>query len=255
MIEFLCPNGHKIQCGDSQAGKRAKCPRCGAMFLVPQKEDASLDGPVAEAAAEPAGVGQRRGSREPQIEFLCPNGHRLHGPASLQGRLGQCPDCGSRFRIPIYDEGNDDEQAELGIEMGRADGRRSSDSRITPPEISFEGSSRAKDEDEDEQVPDNPSDAMRTDISASDSALGAIHPLGAIFAKLWVEKARGATFELVFDDQRVLTPDAFIKTLSPPSHGVFAIKESNGTITLEAVAWEAVQRLVVRNLKRMPEGS
>lgn len=223
------------------------------MFLVPQKEDASIDGPVAEAPAEPAVVGQKRSSREPQIEFLCPNGHRLHGPASLQGRLGQCPDCGSRFRIPVYDEGDDNEQAELGIEMGRADGRRSSDSRIKPPEIGIEGPSRAKAEDE--QVPDSPSDALRTDVSASDSALGAIHPLGAIFAKLWVEKARGATFELVFDDQRVLTPDVFIKTLSPPSHGVFAIKESNGTITLEAVAWEAVRRLVVRNLKRMPEGA
>lgn len=253
MIEFLCPNGHKIQCGDSQAGKRAKCPRCGSNFLVPHKEDAFVDGPVAEVPNETAAGRPKRGSREPQIEFLCPNGHRLHGPASLQGRLGQCPDCGSRFRIPVYDEGNDDEQAELGIEVGRADGHRSSDSRITPPEIPGDGPSRAGAEEE--QMSDSPSDALKTDVSAGDSAMRAVvHPFGAIFAKLWVEKARGATFELVLDDQRVLTPDVFIKTLSPPSHGVFAIKESNGTMTLEAVSWESVRRLVVRNLKRLPEG-
>jgi hypothetical protein len=44
------------------------------------------------------------GSKETQIEFLCPNGHRLHGPASLQGKPGECPECGSRFHIPTYDE-------------------------------------------------------------------------------------------------------------------------------------------------------
>lgn len=212
-----------------------------------------MDGPVAEAPAE-TGAGPRRGAaREPQIEFLCPNGHRLHGPASLQGRLGQCPDCGSRFRIPVYDEGEDDEQAESGIERGRADGRRLSDSRIAPPEITVDKPPRPRAEDE--QVAESPSDALRTEVIGSDSSLGTIHPLGAIFAKLWVEKARGATFELVLDDQRVLSPDYFVKTLSPPSHGVFGVKESNGTITLEAVPWETVRRLVVRNLKRLPEGS
>jgi len=211
-----------------------------------------MNEPVAEAAAE--ATGQKRGVvREPQIEFLCPNGHRLHGPASLQGRLGQCPECGSRFRIPIYDEGDEDEQAESGIEVGRADGRRLSDSRINLPDSALDRPSRGKSEVE--QVSESPSDAMKTDVFASDSSLGAIHPLGAIFAKLWVEKARGANFELVLDDQRILSPDYFIKTLSPPSHGVFGTKESNGTITLEAVAWETVRRLVVRNLKRLPEGA
>ncbi len=223
------------------------------MFVVPQKEEASMDEPVAAAPAESSPGQKRAAVREPQIEFLCPNGHRLHGPASLQGRLGQCPECGSRFRIPVYDEGDDDEQAELGIEVGRADERRLSDSRIASPDSAVDKPVRAKSEVE--QVSESPSDAMKTDVFGSDSSLGAIHPLGAIFAKLWVEKARGATFELVLDDQRVFSPDYFIKTLSPPNYGVFGTKEANGTITLEAISWESVRRLVVRNLKRLPEGS
>jgi hypothetical protein len=47
---------------------------------------------------------QSGGSKETQIEFLCPNGHRLHGPALLQGKPGECPECGSRFHIPTYDD-------------------------------------------------------------------------------------------------------------------------------------------------------
>ena len=38
------------------------------------------------------------------ITFLCPNGHKLSGPASLQGKPGQCPHCSSKFVIPDYSE-------------------------------------------------------------------------------------------------------------------------------------------------------
>ncbi len=37
---------------------------------------------------------------EPEWEFLCPNGHLLHSTQAFQGRLGECPECHSRFRIP-----------------------------------------------------------------------------------------------------------------------------------------------------------
>jgi hypothetical protein len=35
VIEFLCPNNHKIRCPDDQAGRAAKCPKCGVKFLIP----------------------------------------------------------------------------------------------------------------------------------------------------------------------------------------------------------------------------
>ncbi len=35
MIEFLCPNNHKIRCSDDRAGQEAKCPKCGVKFLIP----------------------------------------------------------------------------------------------------------------------------------------------------------------------------------------------------------------------------
>jgi hypothetical protein len=34
-IEFICPNGHRLSTKDEDAGKMAKCPKCGAVTRVP----------------------------------------------------------------------------------------------------------------------------------------------------------------------------------------------------------------------------
>lgn len=41
MIEFLCPNNHRIRCPDEQAGRAAKCPKCGAKFVIPANESSN----------------------------------------------------------------------------------------------------------------------------------------------------------------------------------------------------------------------
>src|SRR6185437_12234360 len=41
-ITILCPNGHKLVCPESQAGKRGKCPQCGATFRVPDLSSSSV---------------------------------------------------------------------------------------------------------------------------------------------------------------------------------------------------------------------
>src|SRR4051794_8805088 len=43
-IKFLCPNGHKMNVKAFLAGKRGKCPKCGASVRIPLETPASDSG-------------------------------------------------------------------------------------------------------------------------------------------------------------------------------------------------------------------
>jgi DNA-directed RNA polymerase subunit RPC12/RpoP len=234
MIEFLCPNGHKIRCQAAQAGRAAKCPRCGVKFRVPDADqnlprtgdsDASMpdftdSGVTAETASAANGP-----ATEADFEFLCPNGHRLHGPASLQGRPGECPECGSRFRIPTYEDIPAEEEAEQEIGLGRANGGL--ESQI--------GTRMA---------------SVGTEVDrAADAGVTA-----AVFARLWNALPEGAKVEVRLRSGETILPDQFLAEAARESgHGVFAIRESDATTSLVVVPWLAVDRISVRGLNELPE--
>ncbi len=111
VIKFICPNGHQLSAPDDRAGKTGKCPKCETAFVVPGLDELNEDEPSDEldTREESAESGTAAaGDRADVIVFLCPNGHKLNGPASLKGRPGQCPHCGAKFVIP----GDDDEEEE-----------------------------------------------------------------------------------------------------------------------------------------------
>src|SRR5581483_10363847 len=116
-ITFNCPQGHRLTCPDELAGKPGKCPKCGIVVRVPLTSPVvagvSARPPVDDEPAsqlESAGDGMTMSDLgADQIIFLCPNGHRLHGLASLAGRPGQCPHCGVKFLVPSPDEDEDEE--------------------------------------------------------------------------------------------------------------------------------------------------
>ena len=81
---------------------------------------------------------------------------------------------------------------------------------------------------------------------------GGPHPWAALIAKLWAQQTPGAVLEVLLSDGEALVPDRF-STAEGGRHAVFAVKNSNGTYTVTAVAWDAISRILVRGLKKLPE--
>jgi hypothetical protein len=261
-IEFLCPNGHRIRCQAENAGRAAQCPRCRVKFRVP--ESAELDLPAASdsdpgylgldftdsgiAAPGPAAPDSATPG-EAEIEFLCPSGHHLHGPASLQGKPGECPECGARFRIPGHDEVSAEEKTGPAIDLDPASIGQDFDvggvdllgiEKTRPPQL---GNGRAA-------VGERPTPAT---ISPPVSDAGKTAPtIAGLFARLWNMRREGTSVELRLRDGATILPDQYFKELSQPSHALFAVKESDGSTSLVAVAWESVDRATLRGLSQLP---
>ena len=220
-LEFLCPNGHPIRCGDEQAGRVARCPKCEVKFRIPKPEELT-PGQLTTAVAiqKPP----ERPPDEEQIQFLCPNGHLLFGPRRLQGRAGQCPECGVKFRIPSYDEINEEEtpaEQEL-IQVSRKDEQSATDIMLEQP--------------------------PQTEPLWDDSLEG----IGQLMVRLWERKTVDTPLELELEDGSTFTPDHFLPASAACTHGLFATEEPDGTYTLLAIAWSSIRRVHLRSLSTLP---
>jgi len=77
----------------------------------------------------------------------------------------------------------------------------------------------------------------------------------ALFVRLWEMRPKDAAIKLYLRDGETVVPHDFLKKLSEQTRqALFTSKESDGTITLTAVAWDSVVRVSVRGLKELPKG-
>jgi hypothetical protein len=240
-IQFLCPNGHRIHCPDDRAGMAAKCPKCGVKFRIPTQADldAADSAHMAVGQATGSGVGLTAGVgvavgaalSDDEIEFLCPNNHLLHGPTGLQGQPGECPTCGSKFRIPSWNDLTDEDQSGEPPPTPEAGSESFSlDSAVRQGGVPVEAAAGS---------------------GAPAAAPG--HSAASIFTRLWMEKRRGAQLELRCRDGQTLVPTAYAPRLSQGYFGVFGVKQNDGDFTLTAIPWDAIVEVVARNVKRLPE--
>jgi len=269
VLEFLCPNGHHLRCDTGQLGRAARCPRCGVKFLVPDPAEDQAAEEVTGAEADAAGssgsivlkeltppaAGESTGpdaggstpsgftsgvDKETQFEFLCPKGHRLHGPIRLQGQPAQCPECRVKFRVPVHTElGSEEEpgKAEEDIVAGRVAGR--ADSRVNRRAVADSTISTAQ--------------QGHTSSDGSPTRPQQKHPLAVAFERLWAGKPVGGVVELQLRNGQCVVPKGLIRSLSQPTHLGCAVKESDGSYTLHVVAWDAVVQIVCRGLEELPE--
>jgi hypothetical protein len=254
LLQFLCPSGHKVHCSEDRAGQAAKCPRCGVRFRIPTLEEVhSLDtSSAAEGSSVRVGsasislhqasavaLGPALADQVGQIEFLCPNDHLLHGPTELQGQPGECPQCGSRFRVPTYAD-------------------------QPPPAVddvaALHGSSEVPTVPDTEADQTSPSSWKRESTATVGSSLESAstaalreHPTARLMARLWSCREQGATIEIRCGEGQCLAPDQLVPSLTTATHGVFAVAEPNGTFTVTAVAWGEIRVVVARGVRQLPE--
>ncbi len=76
--------------------------------------------------------------------------------------------------------------------------------------------------------------------------------MAAPFARLWHLRREGTTIELRLRDGETVIPDQFLESLSQPTHGVFAVREADGSTSIVVVAWESVVRATLRGLSELP---
>lgn len=278
-IEIHCPNGHRLTCPDERAGKNGKCPTCGEHFTIPgvngQSEDEQLDENTEQAADEKTSVAESSIGSGPgkqvmgQIVFLCPKGHKLNGPASLQGKPGKCPHCGIMFRIPVYGE----EQKTEITETDKEDSAGDKDFlKLNLAEDITAGKSESGEIDSLDEITVAPRESESVDAlpmidtslddepeySDEDSYLDDLsdetHPLARLFMTLWREREHGGVVEIHLGDRESLQPDWWARGLSLETHGVFAMQKPDGSYTIETVAWDAIKRITIKKIAELPDG-
>lgn len=247
LLQFTCPNGHKLSSPPEGAGQAAKCPKCGVRFRVPAAEELQA-GQAGTPATMPSDT----------IFFLCPNGHELHGSKRLAGRAGKCPHCGEKFQIPTLEEmaaaaeaeAQAAAQAPAGTEPNGepATEEASADAYAAAPQPPPDGYDTAPQD-------YTPAEDIYelTDVEIIDDDLPPAHPLGLLVERLWAQRDEGVVFEIHLTGGGNVQAQRFAPRLSRGAHGVFSARQENGQYTLFMVAWDQVQRVVLRNLDELPE--
>lgn len=235
-ITFLCPQGHRLTCPDELAGKPGKCPKCGVVVRVPPGNPPAAGADGDASRIESAGDNLTMSDlAADQIIFLCPNGHRLHGPASLAGRPGQCPHCGTRFLVPSPDD-EDEQEERSGAFVEQEEENFPLNDVVIQIDTSGKGGS---------------SKGGKSGFTSASSVSSSTHPTAALLSQLWRYKAHGASIEIHLGDGKLIEPEQF--SLKNAHHALFASQEGNGTYTLTAVAWTSIERIVVRGLEQLPK--
>ena len=219
------------------------------------------------------------------ITFQCDNGHRINVPAKLAGKRGTCSKCGIAVVIPLAGAPNsppppEHEAGESGDESP-ADripdgGAVAPDPAPAAPAIDqfadlFTGASPVPPAAEDVAIDIN--GAAAESLTGGGSAVGDVvagyapeqfagsdettaveNPTAQLVARLWLERGHGGVVELHLAGGGVIRPEWYERRWSRGTHGMFASQAADGTVTLTAVAWDSIQKIVVRQVEGLPDG-
>jgi len=221
------------------------------------------------------------------ITFQCDNGHRINVPAKLAGKRGTCSKCGIAVVIPLAGQPQPapapqpafDAAAVAPPEPVAAEAFAEPPAATPAPDAPaadqfanlFEGPSAAAPAVEDVAIEIN--DAGGESVTGGGSGVGDVvagyapeqfagpdettiveNPTAQLVARLWLERGHGGVVELHLTGGGVILPEWYEARWSRGTHGLFASQAADGTVTLTAVSWESIQKVVVRQVEGLPDG-
>ncbi|MEO2041906.1 MAG: hypothetical protein ABGW79_08605 [Pirellulales bacterium] len=165
------------------------------------------------------------------ITFQCPScSSRITAPGKFAGKSGACSKCSAKVVIPKTQPSGQDSTSGSALVDGVSDLHESSADLLGPPV-------------------DEHSNSHLLPTGSIES------PTARLIARLWQELEHGGEVELhIAGSSRPILPQFFERDWSQGTHALFARQEPDGSITLEAVAWESIQRVVVRKVQGLPDG-
>lgn len=231
-ITFSCANGHRIVVPARLAGKRGACSKCGIAVVIPGPggEAGSAEQPAAAPAPEALAMSAAaEGNETPAI-------------AEEAAAAEKSPPRQDEF-AGLFDAASADQSRGPAAGSGAGPAVEMSADEETPPEIGSSGIGNV--------VANEPTDDYANDY---DSAGVADNPTAQLVARLWAEREHGGKFEIHVTGGGVILPQWYEPRWSRGTHGLFANQAADGTVTLTAVAWESVQKIIVRQVDGLPDG-
>ncbi len=246
--------------------------------------DVKPDSVAAQRSGGPYPAPRRAGD---EIIFYCPNGDRIVVSAALGGKTGLCTKCKVKVVIPALGPVPDRSEppvaaASQGLAPAQPAAVHSAPS--TPPASAADGMPTDADVPPPLQGPvpaaEPPAPVEQVDwdlvagqsVAAVDPELAELdvtgpaesggsvvpgpdhHPAARLVARLWQERAHGGIIELHLAGGSVILPEWYEVNWSRGTHGLFASQAADGTVTMTAVAWDTLEKIVVRQVRDLPQG-
>lgn len=218
------------------------------------------------AAKKPAGPPPAPRRVGDQIIFYCPNGDRIVVSAALGGKTGLCTKCKVQVSIPALEP-----VPEPPAEPAAAGPAPATPAPSAPPQ-----QEPAAEPGPPPPEPGPPPvdwdivagqsvaavmpELADLDVGAAAEASPAImpgadhHPAARLVARLWQERAHGGIIELHLAGGSVILPEWYEVNWSRGTHGLFASQAADGTVTMTAIAWDTLEKIVVRQVRDLPQG-
>lgn len=219
-IVFQCPNGHRITVPAKLAGKRGACSKCGtAVVIPPATAPAPAPGAAAPVAPAPPSDALVAGDEVPGGD---------EGTITLKSPVPWVPptNAAGMAAPPL--------PAAAPRAATRAD-------EPMPPPAAAPAADRSP-------VPFDGQPGMLPVVTSGENATA------LLLARLWAERDHGGIVELHLAGGSVILPEWYEPRWSLGTHGLFASQAADGSVTLTAVAWDSVQKVVVRQVEGLPDG-